>query len=200
MDHHADIVKRAKIINIAMSVALCLAGLLLLLPLLSPNHEKLLIGILCVAVGAAKICGYFANDMYRLAFAYDLAVGLFALVFGVLFLVSPEKFNAAFSNSIGSYVILESVFKCQVALDARRFGMRYWCPILLSAIGLGVIGILTMISFYSDELREDVMRSIALMAVGIENAWITIYTVRVRARKKKFTDWLDEETFHEEDA
>ena len=174
MDTHTNIVKRAKAVNIAMSVALCIAGVVLLLPTLTENHQKLLIGILCVAVGAAKICGYFANDMYRLAFAYDLAVGLFALVFGVLFLASPEKFNAAFSNSIGSFVILEGVFKCQVALDARRFGMRYWCPILLSGAALGVIGILTVVSSYSDGLRGDIMRSVALIAVGIENAWVTI--------------------------
>lgn len=193
-----DIVKPVKIINVAVSCCMCAAGLLLLLPLFRVGGEKFLIGLLCVVVGVAKMCGYFANDLYRLAFQYDLAIGLFALIFGILFLASPEKFDAAFSISIGSYVILESVFKLQIALDARRFGMQNWAWLLISALSLCVIGILTVISFYSDELQEDVLRGIALLAVGLENAWVTMYTVHVRAKKKEFAEWLADEKFEEE--
>ena len=195
-----DMAGQAKILHIAVSVAMVATGILLLLPLFSPSIEKLLIGVLYVAVGSAKFCGYFVNDMYRLAFQYDLAVGLFAFIFGLLFLFSPERFDAAFANSVGSYVILESVFKLQISNDARRFGMRYWLPILISSIALCAVGVLTVVSSYADALREDVMRAVALMAVGVENARVTAYTVRVRARKKKFTEWVREGTFDEETA
>lgn len=195
-----DVVRQTKVMNVAMSAAMCVAGILLFLPILDHTGAKLLIGMLYVVVGLAKICGYFSNDLYRLAFQYDMAVGLFAVILGVLFLVSPERFNEAVPNSIGIYVILESVFKLQIAGDARRFGMKHWKPILFSAVLLCAVGVLTVISSYSDELDEGVMRSVALMAVGIENAWITVYTVRVRARKKKFGEWLKDDNFNEEDA
>ncbi len=200
MGKHMDIVRQTKFINVAVAVSMCAAGVLLLLPLMDHTAAKMLIGVLYVVVGLSKICGYFSNDLYRLAFQYDLAVGLFALILGVLFLVSPERFNAAVPNSIGSYVILESVFKMQIGNDARRFGMRYWQPILLSAVLLCAVGVLTVISSYSDELNENIMRSVALIAVGVENAWVTMYTVHVRARKKKFDEWLKDENFDEEEA
>lgn len=195
-----DVVRQTKAMNVAISAAMCVAGILLFLPVLDHTGAKLLIGMLYVVVGLAKICGYFSNDLYRLAFQYDMAVGLFAVILGVLFLVSPQRFNEAVPNSIGIYVILESAFKLQIAGDARRFGMKYWSPILLSAVLLCAVGVLTVISSYSDELNENVMRSVALIAVGVENAWITVYTVRVRARKKKFDEWLKEDHFNEEDA
>ena len=195
-----DIVRQTKFINVAVAVAMCAAGVLLFLPLMDHTAAKMLIGVLYVVVGLAKICGYFSNDLYRLAFQYDLAVGLFALIFGVLFLVSPARFDATLPNSIGSYAILESVFKLQIACDARRFGMRHWRPILFSAILLCAAGVLTVISSYSDELNEDIMRSVALIAVGVENAWVTMYTVHVRARKKKFDEWLEDDNFDGEDV
>lgn len=201
MGKHDDIVKQAKIINIATAAALFTVGMLLLLPLMELNTEKTVIGGLCAAVGAAKIYGYFANDLYRLAFQYDMAIGLYALIFSILFLVSPERFNDIFSTAIGSYVLLEAVFKLQIAFDARRFGMRYWRLILITALTLCVIGVLTVISYYMDELSEALFRAIALMAVGAENAWITMYTVRVRTHKKEcFTDWLRQTALTEEDA
>ena len=192
------IVSQAKIINIATSALLFVVGVLLLLPLMDLNTEKLVIGVLCLAVGAAKICGYFANDLYRIAFQYDMAIGLYALIFSVLFLVSPERFNAVFSTAIGSYVLLEGVFKLQIAFDARRFGMAQWHLMLGTALSLCAIGVLTVVSYYSDELSEALLRAIALMAVGAENAWITMYTVRVRAKKVRFSDWVEQEELQED--
>lgn len=194
------IVKQAKIISIVTSAAQFVVGVLLLLPLMELNTEKMVIGALCLIVGAAKIYGYFANDLYRIAFQYDMAIGVYALIFSVLFLVSPERFNAVFSPVIGTYVLLEGTFKLQVAFDARRFGMMQWHLMLGTALTLCAIGVLTVISYYSDELNETLFRAIALMAVGAENAWITIYTVRVRAKKKKFADWLGQNALSEEDA
>ncbi len=200
MGKSVDIVRQAKVISIASSACLFVAGFLLLLPLMEMNTERLVIGALCVAVGAAKIYGYFANDLYRLAFQYDMAVGLFAAIFGILFFVSPEKFNATYPTAIGSYALLEGTFKLQIAFDARRFGIRGWRLILASALALCAVGVLTVISYYSEELSETVLRAVALMAIGAENAWITLYTVRVRAKKERFTDWLEQQALTEEDA
>jgi uncharacterized membrane protein HdeD (DUF308 family) len=194
-----DTVKQAKIINIATATSLFLVGVLLLLPLMELNTEKFVIGGLCAVVGAAKIYGYFANDLYRLAFQYDMAIGLYALIFSILFLVSPERFNAVFSPVIGTYVLLEGTFKLQVAFDARRFGMLQWHLMLGTALTLCAIGVLTVISYYSDLLSETLFRAIALMAIGAENAWITLYTVRVRTKKKKFSDWVGQGALSEED-
>ena len=193
MNKRSDIVRQAKILNEVVAVCMCIVGFLLLLPLFNSHAEKIVMGVLYVCVGMAKLIGFFSNDMYRLAFQFDLAVGLFALILGILILSSPEKFMLAFSATIGCFAILESALKFQIGFDARRFGMIHWQAILLSSVLLCAVGILTVISFYSDELPSGVMLGVAMIATGLENVWITAYTVRVRARKKKFSDWLMEQ-------
>lgn len=194
MNKRSDIVKEAKVLNEVVAVCMCVVGALLLLPLFSTHTEKIIMGVLYVCVGTAKLMGFFSNDMYRLAFQFDLAVGLFALILGILILSSPDKFNAAFSTTVGCFAILESVLKFQIGFDARRFGMKHWQAILLSSVLLCAVGILTVISFYSDEISSSVMLGVALIATGLENVWITAYTVRVRAKKKEFREWAAEES------
>ncbi len=188
-----DIVRQAKILNVAVALVMCGMGILLFFPLFTVSVEKIMIGILCLIVGGAKLVGFFSNDMYRLAFQYDLATGLFALILGTLFLASPEEFDRALPTTVGAFAILESVTKFQIGLDARRFGMALWRSMLASSVVLCAAGILTVISFYSKELHEAVMLPLALVAIGAENAWFTAYTVRVRSRrKKKMREWLED--------
>ena len=41
--------------------------------------------------GAEKIIGYFSRDMYRLAFQFDLALGIFVAIIGVILLLRPGR-------------------------------------------------------------------------------------------------------------
>ena len=81
------------------------------------------------------------------------------------------------------YVILDALLKLQIAMDARRFGMESWIAILCSSLLL---------------LTPSVAIGIALGLDGLQNAWITMHTVRVRARKKNLSEKFGLEN-HEED-
>ena len=73
-----NIVKQAKIFNLIIYSFMVLVGLFLLLfNKLTVMQEVIMIGALCIMVGGAKILGYFSNDLYRLAFQFDFASGLF---------------------------------------------------------------------------------------------------------------------------
>ena len=93
---------------------------------------------------------------------------------------------------------LDALLKLQIAMDARRFGMESWIAILCSSLLLGLGGLFALSALYSSFLTPSVAIGIALGLDGLQNAWITMHTVRVRARKKNLSEKFGLEN-HEED-
>ena len=94
---------------------------------------------------------------------------------------------------------LDALLKLQIAMDARRFGMESWIAILCSSLLLGFGGLFALSALYSSFLTPSVAIGIALGLDGLQNAWITMHTVRVRARKKNLSEKFGLEN-HEEDS
>jgi uncharacterized membrane protein HdeD (DUF308 family) len=135
-----------------------------------------------VLIGGAKLLGYFSNDLYRLAFQFDFAIGLFILILAGLIFLSAERTINLLPVIFGIYVLLDGLLKLQTGIDARRFGISRWLAIMLTAVVLCLTGLVVVISGYYISARPP-MLGIALMADGAENIWITAYTVRVRTKK-----------------
>ncbi|MBR4941751.1 MAG: hypothetical protein IKZ19_07120, partial [Clostridia bacterium] len=83
--------------------------------------------------------------------------------------------------------------KAQIAIDGKKFGISMWPLILATAIVVAGAGIATAVNILKEFAPAHIMLGIALVVDGLENVWVTSYTVRVRATKKKFLDMLEEE-------
>ena len=142
-----SIVKQAKIINLIIHSLLSVAGLvLLLLNDLTIPQELIVISVLFILVGAAKILGYFSNDLYRLAFQFDFAIGIYLIIIGGLFLFVGKQDPQAIFKLFGIYVLFDGLLKMQTAFDAKKFGMRKWIIVLITAIVLVMVGVMILIS------------------------------------------------------
>lgn len=197
-----DIVKQAKIFNLIIYSFMAAVGLFLLLFTgLETRQEIVIIGALCILVGGAKMLGYFSNDLYRLAFQFDFAAGLFLLIIGILFLAVGNRNPQAITITIGIYVFLDGLLKLQTALDAKKFGIPKWFIMLLTAVLVVLVGIVALLAPYLDEIPQFVLLAVSLIVDGLVNIWITAYTVRIRAKKKNLEDrfGLSEETDQEKD-
>lgn len=190
MKQHNAIVKSAKIINVVSAALTALAGLLLLvIPTLEVSYaQRILFGCLFGLTGAAKLFGYFSNDLYRLAFQFDFAIGVFCELLVVLIILLPETTFNYLPALVSVYVLLDGLLKLQTSLDARRFGMRRWLIILLTALLLCFGGGFAVYTLFADLLHSVAIVGAVLIADGLENIWITAYTVRVRARKKQVSE------------
>lgn len=189
MKQHNGVVKSAKIINVISAGLMSLAGLLLLV---IPNLEtmvaqRIVLGTLFGLTGAAKIFGYFSNDLYRLAFQFDLAIGIFCILLTLLTELMPEYAFGTLPIIFAVYVGLDGLLKIQTSLDARRFGMKSWIVMLITAVVLFGAGAFAVGAVLAQLLRPNAVVGIALMADGLENIWITASTVRIRARKKNLS-------------
>ena len=187
-----EIVKEMRVVHLVMSMLMLLAGVFLLAwPDLGTVINRYLIGATFLLLGIARILGYFANDLYRLAFQYDLALGALALILGVLFIISPDNVQMALPYIIGVYVLIDALLKVQTAMDAKEFGMRAWLPLMITALFLtgAAIAILVLQTKFAD---THVLIPVALMLDGAESFWNTLGTVRIRAKKEgRYEELLD---------
>lgn len=186
MKSDVNAVKWAKTINAISATLMLVAGVLLLcLPDLSNAAvQRGVLGALFLLTCAAKILGYFSNDLYRLAFQFDLAVGVLSGVLACAILFAPERTFLLLPVFLIAYVMFDAVLKLQIAIDAKRFGMRSWPTILTTSLVLFLVAAAVVMAMMTGRFRPTAAVGLALAADGMQNVWITMYTVRIRARKK----------------
>ena len=185
-----NIVKQAKTIHIVASAVLLALGVFLLIIRPTMLLLRILMGSAFLLVGASKIFGYFSNDLYKLAFQFDLAMGILSALVGIVLLVNGNLQPQTASGIAAIYVMAESMFKLQTALDARKFGMRKWVSIFVAAIVVGAVGVFLLLNPLEEDVPESglILMGIAFVLNASQNIWTTAYTVRVKAKKKHVED------------
>ena len=176
------IVKSAKIMHLCSAVIFLVAGLLLaLVPDFDDSgfFRNAVVGIASIIIGVTGIYGYFSNDMYRLAFQQDFALGIFNVIFGVLLIINPVQLSVLLPTAVSILTILDGGNKSQMALEGKNFGISKWYWVLVSAI-LEIAAGLVLILLAYHELDVRAWMGVAMGLVGIVNFWTTMYTVRVR--------------------
>lgn len=185
------LMKTAKTGYIVMSVLFCLLGIMLVvIPEFSVSVLAAIFGIMLILFGIVKIIGYFSRDLFRLAFQYDLALGILLIVLGITTILKTDNVMAFISIVLGIYVLADGLLKIQIALDARVFGIRKWWAILVSAIAAGIIGCLLIIRPYEGADILVILSGFSLLLEGILNL-VTVLTA-VKIIRKKAPERADE--------
>ena len=135
--------RAAKTGYVVMSIVFCVVGVLFIaLPARSAVMIGRVLGAAMAAFGAVKLVGYFSRDLYRLAFQYDLEFGILLIALGVIVLLRTNGVMDFICIAAGVSILADGLFKIQIAIDARRFGIRDWWLILLLAVVTGGVGLL----------------------------------------------------------
>ena len=183
MDKH-NIVKKAKIINIcAGAVMIAVGAVLCIVGTENLYAIKMLIAVMSLILGAAKILGYFSNDVYRLAFQFDLAIGALYIVLGIMSFFLYENILITISVAAGVFVIVDALLRLQTAIDLKRFGMKGWQAMIIAGTFVALTGICIIVAA-NRNFMVNVVLGVAFIADGMLDVWTTVHTVKVRARKK----------------
>ena len=190
--------RTAKIGYIVLSALLCVFGIVLML---YPGFSAKMLGVLCGVVmilfGVVKLVGYFSRDLYRLAFQYDLACGSLLILLGTVMLLRPDSLLNFICVALGIYILTDGLFKIQISMDARQFGLRRWWLILAEAILAALLG-LTLIFRITDSTRIlTTLLGVTLLAEGILNLSTVITAVKIVKHQKK--DVIDAEFYESEE-
>ena len=142
-DEGGETMRNLKIVKNAysiMTVCLILVGAILLFwPQMGLDMICKIYGIFLVIYGIAKLSGYFARDLFQLAFQFDLALGIASLIFGFVMIFRTGYAIEFLAGLIGVFMLIDAVFKIQTAIEANRFGIERWWMILVIALIVAVI-------------------------------------------------------------
>ena len=190
--------KTAKIGYIVLSAVLCVLGLVLILfPEFSASMLGVACGIVLILFGIDKLVGYFSRDLYRLAFQYDLACGCLLILLGAVMLLRPDSLLNFICVALGIYILTDGLFKIQIAVDARRFGLRRWWLILTEAILAAILGLVLIFRLTDSARVLTVLLGITMLAEGILNLSTVITAVKIVKNQKP--DVIDAEFYESEE-
>ena len=143
-----------------------------------PNDATAL-GIGMVICGAIKLGGYFSKDLFRLAFQYDLAFGILLIAVGIITLCHPGEAMTFLCVMFGIPVLADGLFKIQVAVEAKRFGISQWWLVLLLAVLTGVIGLLLVLRPAEGARVMVMLMGASLLLDGALNLSVALCAVKV---------------------
>ena len=172
--------KTAKIGYIVMSVLFCVLGVVLLFtPDVSALWIGRLLGIGLILFGAIKLVGYFSRDLFRLAFQYDLAFGLLLMVLGIVTLSHPGDALSFLCVMFGIPVLADGLFKIQIAMDSRQFGIRNWWLVLALAALTCVVGVVLVFRPMTGVRALTALMGLSLLCDGVLNLSVALCTVKI---------------------
>ena len=173
-------IRIAKISYIILSSLFIVLGVgLIALRDLSVSLIGIAAGVMLIAFGIVKLIGYFSKDLYRLAFQFDLSLGLMLAVLGVIILRNPDQAMSFLCLMLGIATMGDGLFKLQSALDARRFGLKSWPLILTLAVGAGVVGALLMLRPMQSARTLTVLLGIGMMLEGVLNLCVALFSIKI---------------------
>ncbi|MCI9190137.1 MAG: hypothetical protein HFH84_11015 [Lachnospiraceae bacterium] len=137
------------------------------------------LGIAMILFGCIRLVGYFSRDLFRLAFQYDLEFGILLIALGVIvFIRSPNVMNFIFI-ALGIAILADGLFKVQIAMDSKRFGIAAWWLILLLAVLTGFVGLLLVFRPVESAHVLTMLLGVSLLAEGILNLCVVVSTVKI---------------------
>lgn len=170
----------AKTGYIVMSIVFCVVGVLFIaLPAKAAVVIGKTLGVAMAAFGVVKLVGYFSRDLFRLAFQYDLEFGILLIALGLTVLLRTSGVMDFICVAMGVAILADGLFKIQIAVDARRFGIQAWWLILALAALAGGVGLLLVFRPWESVQALTVLLGISLLAEGVLNLCVALSTVKI---------------------
>lgn len=175
----------AKAGYIVISAVLGLLGIFLMRqPDVSTAAVGTAAGVLLVIFGIIRLIGYFSRDLYRLAFQFDLAVGILLLILGIILLTKPQDLLHFLCVVTGMYVTADGLMKLQTAHDAHRFGIASWWMILAAALLTSAAGVCLLVRPAQSVRIVMQLFGAVLLAEGLLNLLTVLVTVKIVRNQK----------------
>lgn len=182
--------KVAKTGYVIMSIAFCLIGILFMV---RPEASAILmgrtLGIAMIIFGVIKMIGYFSKDLFRLAFQYDLELGILLLLLGIIAVTETIDVMNFIFIAVGVSILTDALFKLRIALDSKAFGIRPWWTIMALAILTGLIGLALIFRPWESASLLTVLLGLSLLSEGILNLCVAVSTVKIV--KNQYPDVID---------
>ena len=107
------------------------------------------------------------------------AFGILLVALGVVFLLHPQSLVSFICISLGLYIMADGLFKIQIALEAKRFGIGQWWLILALALVTGALGLVLLLNPAGGSRLIMILLGISLLSEGVLNFSTVITAVKI---------------------
>lgn len=181
MNRRVSLLRGVKWTYLLFAALWFLAGLALLIwPRFSSSLVCYVLGILCALYGVVKLFGYFSKDPYRLAFQFDLALGLLCIVLGGVLLFFSKAVLSLLPVIVGVFTVVSGVFRLQTAFEARRFGLKKWWGLLILSLAVMAAGVVLIVRPFGTAMLAFRFMGLAMLVNGVQDVTATAYTVKTK--------------------
>lgn len=172
--------KTAKIGCIAVSCAMSLLGVLMIaFPDPSASVLGTVCGVLLILFGGIRLVGYFSKDLYRLAFQFDLTLGVLAVVLGIVLLARPAGLMTFLCAAVGLFILTDGLLKMRVAVQSKQFGIPSWWLTMCFAAVSALCGFLLMLRPGEGGQLLTILIGVTLLSEGLLSASTMLTAVKI---------------------
>ena len=101
------------------------------------------VGAVSLLIGLGSLARYFTRPGYGVFSRFGMVIGVVLSVIGLLLLFNAKAIIAAIGIIIGAAVLIDSIMRLQMALDAKRSGLRWQAPMIMAGIML-IVGVVLL--------------------------------------------------------
>lgn len=121
----------------ASVIAIVLGFMMILFSSIVSDIISYLIGGILVIRGIVKIYYYFKYQGGYNVYNYDLSIGIFNIIFGILCIIFKSEFQSIFRILVGIFVIYEGILK--ITLSTRLYYIDSWVGFLSFLLSIIII-------------------------------------------------------------
>lgn len=173
----------AKTGSIVISLILLLLGTWLLVEPSIIWECKNLCAIVFIVFGLVKLLGYVSKDLYQLAFQYDFEIGLLLCLVGLLVLLHSSSDLTILFVAFGICIIVDSLFKLRISLDAKEFGIPTWWITIVLSCGCAILGIVLTFRPILQSISMIRLLGVSFLLEGFTNLQTMITMVKIYKAK-----------------
>lgn len=150
------------------------AILLICLGIAAISWNTLSLSSLCIIIGsAAVVFGIIMIIIYSMTPVMDvgksgvLSIGMLCVVIGAILLIRPMELLDFIQVIVGILLIIDSVFKVQASVDAKRLDLGGWWLLLIMSLLALAMGIIMVLGIASEKVI--IMLGVSLILDGLQN-------------------------------
>lgn len=178
---------------VIMSICMLALGVVTLIwPEISAVAVCCILGIICIGTGIYKMVRYFNLGFAGLFFRYDLAIGIFSILAGVLLLLHPLGAAVFLPIIAGIYMVMGSVFDIQISAEMRRLGIGNWKLSLILGIISTVFALFLILNPFDGVKVLMIYVGILLVLESVQNL-CTIHEISKVIKASKRDNIIDVE-------
>ena len=131
--------KKSSWTDIIVSLLFVLFGIMLITrPDIIKSMIAILLGAICVVIGALKGIDYFASGKSD---NYSLAIAIVAIITGVIIMFCADIILSVFRIIIAIWIIYSGIMNLQTTIVWKDYQSRLWLLTLLLAIAMIIAGV-----------------------------------------------------------